>query len=243
LARAALVDKIVANLRAEVKALEEEEIYERARMKGSQIGLELQPPTSDIDKIMRSMMSTGFSLSGPPAESSGSATPNTNTHSTVPFPSNPQPPPPRPAGPISDGPWKNYGHKPASLPLANSNPKSPPFALLGLTQTSSGRSTTSVPTSSFASSTTAGTNSRTSVDGEEGFGSGGATSRDVLHGLRRIDSSTTEGSTYTGQGQGAGRPRYDSMEGMGLGGGVGGGDGTIVGGKRTRSGTRRVGRG
>lgn len=104
------------NLRAEIKCLEEEEIYERAMLKGSQIGLECQAPTSDVDKIMRSMMSPTFTVSLDTAErdeepepaSPPPTQPNTQT-SMTPDPKAKS----RPA--VTSGPWNNYGKKPTSL--------------------------------------------------------------------------------------------------------------------------------
>ncbi|KAJ2926307.1 hypothetical protein H1R20_g10787, partial [Candolleomyces eurysporus] len=109
-AEQALFERILANLRAEMKRLDEEEIYERAMMKGSQIGLEYQAPTTDIDRIMRSMMSPGFTL-----------TPSSSQHQaglsgvpTTPTKTSPTPLP-RSTAPIANGPWNNYGKKPDSL--------------------------------------------------------------------------------------------------------------------------------
>ncbi|KAF5311588.1 hypothetical protein D9611_009487 [Ephemerocybe angulata] len=136
-AEQALFERIMNNLRGEIKRLEDEEIYERALMKGSQIGLEHQAPTSDIDKIMRSMMGPGFKVSD---------TNDTQTTST-------QPAIPKPA--VTNGPWNNHGKKPASL-------KPSIFAGMGgmpqMTSASPRSSTSAAPTTSFASNTTAGTN-------------------------------------------------------------------------------------
>ncbi|KAJ3517922.1 hypothetical protein NMY22_g13857 [Coprinellus aureogranulatus] len=145
----ALYERIVASLRAEIKRLEDEEIFERALRKGSQIGLEQQPPTSDIDKIMRSMMGPGFSLalaasgsgSGPTAAgatgstsnaaTSTSATTTTEIQQTQPT----QLVPTQPAD-VAPGPWNNYGKKPASL-------KTRSFPSLGLAQLTSSSGSTS----------------------------------------------------------------------------------------------------
>ena len=96
-----------------MKRLDEEEIYERAMMKGSQIGLEYQAPTTDIDRIMRSMMGPGFALSSPaPPPSQPLAGPSGVA------PASASPPPLRfskSTAPIASGPWNNYGKKPDSL--------------------------------------------------------------------------------------------------------------------------------
>lgn len=60
----ALFESILASLRAEVARLQDEEVFEHAARRGSTIGLQVQPPTTDIDKIMRSMMG-GLSLQNP----------------------------------------------------------------------------------------------------------------------------------------------------------------------------------
>jgi hypothetical protein len=44
------------NLRQKVHELEEDELFERTLLRGSQAGLEPQPSSGDIDVIMRSMM-------------------------------------------------------------------------------------------------------------------------------------------------------------------------------------------
>ncbi|TEB40156.1 hypothetical protein FA13DRAFT_1808416 [Coprinellus micaceus] len=92
----ALYERIVANLRAEIKRLEEEEIFEQE-----------QAPTTDIDKIMRSMMGPGFSLT-PPGQPSTSST---GTQPTQPA--------------VTLGPWNNHG-KPVSLksgPFPSNRPR------------------------------------------------------------------------------------------------------------------------
>ncbi|KAJ3511707.1 hypothetical protein NMY22_g15566 [Coprinellus aureogranulatus] len=155
----ALYERIVASLRAEIKRLEDEEIFERALRKGSQIGLEQQPPTSDIDKIMRSMMGPGFSLalaasgsgSGPTAAGATSTTSNAATRTSTTateFQQQTQPTqlvPTQPAD-VAPGPWNNYGKKPASL-------KTRSFPSLGLAQltSSSGNTSNTAPTTAAPS--------------------------------------------------------------------------------------------
>ena len=142
--------------------LDEEEIYERAMMKGSQIGLEYQAPTTDIDRIMRSMMSPAFALSPssssqPQAGPSGVATTGTSP-----------PPFPRSTAPIASGPWNNYGKKPDSL----KNVLPPGLVGSGLSQittSTSGGSTGSIagPRASFAS--TIGANADALLTDEHGL--------------------------------------------------------------------------
>ncbi|KXN86491.1 hypothetical protein AN958_10005 [Leucoagaricus sp. SymC.cos] len=53
----AMVDKILKNLRAKIRQLEEDEMFEQTLLRGSQVGLEARPSTNDIDTLMKSMMS------------------------------------------------------------------------------------------------------------------------------------------------------------------------------------------
>ena len=43
-------------MRSKIRQLEENELFERMLLRGSQAGLERQPTTTDIDVLMRSMM-------------------------------------------------------------------------------------------------------------------------------------------------------------------------------------------
>lgn len=43
-------------LRDEIRKLHENELFEQALLRGSQVGLDFQNPTGDIDKIMSSML-------------------------------------------------------------------------------------------------------------------------------------------------------------------------------------------
>lgn len=54
--RSVLYKQVIASLRAEVKNLEDGELVEQMFLRGSNIGLEEQPSTSDIDALMLSMM-------------------------------------------------------------------------------------------------------------------------------------------------------------------------------------------
>ncbi|KAF9464111.1 hypothetical protein BDZ94DRAFT_1308132 [Collybia nuda] len=49
-------NKILVSLRREVQELEDNELFEQALLRGSQVALEQQPSTGDIDALMRSMM-------------------------------------------------------------------------------------------------------------------------------------------------------------------------------------------
>ncbi|KAG6840540.1 hypothetical protein C0991_005900 [Blastosporella zonata] len=51
-----LFHQVVANLRDAVQTLEDNELFERTLLRGSQTALEPLPTTSDIDELMRSMM-------------------------------------------------------------------------------------------------------------------------------------------------------------------------------------------
>jgi len=64
----------MANLRKEVRKLEEDELFERTILQGSQIGQEEQPSSNDIDVIMRSMMRPPKVSHEPPVDVAGFAT-------------------------------------------------------------------------------------------------------------------------------------------------------------------------
>ncbi|KAG5645984.1 hypothetical protein DXG03_004585 [Asterophora parasitica] len=51
-----LYERIMTSLRLVVRDLEDNELFERTLLKGSQAALEQQPSTNDIDALMRSMM-------------------------------------------------------------------------------------------------------------------------------------------------------------------------------------------
>jgi len=58
-----MVEKIIKNLRTEIRKLEEDELFEQTILRGSQVGLETRPSTNDIDVLMKSMMNLDMSLS------------------------------------------------------------------------------------------------------------------------------------------------------------------------------------
>lgn len=78
-----LHEQVVQNLREKVQELVDNEMFEQALLKGSQVGLEPQPATDDIDAIMRSMMprSAGPNVIGVPSHARNA--------------------------PISEGPWNS----------------------------------------------------------------------------------------------------------------------------------------
>ncbi|PFH49970.1 hypothetical protein AMATHDRAFT_4442 [Amanita thiersii Skay4041] len=53
-----LHDKVIANLRLQVREVEENDIFEQTLLRGSQVARVQPPSTDDIDKLMRSMMGT-----------------------------------------------------------------------------------------------------------------------------------------------------------------------------------------
>jgi len=55
---AQLYERVVYSLRDAVQMLEENELFEKTLLRGSQAALEQQPSTSDIDSLLRSMMVT-----------------------------------------------------------------------------------------------------------------------------------------------------------------------------------------
>ena len=65
LVHVAMVEKIIKNLRAEIRKLEEDELFEQTILRGSQVGLETRPSTNDIDALMKSMRLDMSSTEGP----------------------------------------------------------------------------------------------------------------------------------------------------------------------------------
>jgi hypothetical protein len=57
-----MIEKIMKNLRAKIRQLEEDEVFEQTLLRGSQVGLETRPSTNDVDALMKSMMGSGLSL-------------------------------------------------------------------------------------------------------------------------------------------------------------------------------------
>lgn len=55
----------MANLRMQVRLLEENELYEQTLLRGSQAAMEPQPTTNDINSLMQSMMVSPTSISSP----------------------------------------------------------------------------------------------------------------------------------------------------------------------------------
>lgn len=151
--------------------MDDEEIYERALFRGSQIGLEVQPPTSDIDKIMRSMMGGGLDLS---------------THAPVPDPTTGEIPTQQ-AEATLPGPWNSYGKKPTSLPRHVFPNRAPSLSPL-----SPANSSAFAPASSVASGQTA-TTITSPVDDFFGDNSAGSTrpKRTSVGARSRQTSATT----------------------------------------------------
>ncbi|KAF7299733.1 hypothetical protein HMN09_00979100 [Mycena chlorophos] len=54
-----LHERILRNLRAKIAELEDDELFEKAILRGSQVGMEDYAVPSDIDNLMRDMMLTG----------------------------------------------------------------------------------------------------------------------------------------------------------------------------------------
>jgi len=65
LVHVAMVEKIIKNLRAEIRKLDEDELFEQTMLHGSQVGLETRPSTNDIDALMKSMRLDMSSTEGP----------------------------------------------------------------------------------------------------------------------------------------------------------------------------------
>jgi len=65
LVHVAMVEKIIKNLRAEIRKLDEDELFEQTILRGSQVGLETRPSTNDIDALMKSMRLDMSSTEGP----------------------------------------------------------------------------------------------------------------------------------------------------------------------------------
>lgn len=68
---AVIFEHVMANLRKEVRKLEEDELFERAMQQGSQVGREEQPSSNDIDVIMRSIMQPNALPADPPVDVAG----------------------------------------------------------------------------------------------------------------------------------------------------------------------------
>ncbi|THH30035.1 hypothetical protein EUX98_g4140 [Antrodiella citrinella] len=71
-AEKALFTHVMQNLRKEVRKLQEDEIFERTLLRGSNVSEEQQPSSCDIDDIMRSMMGPAASSRAPTEPTSGS---------------------------------------------------------------------------------------------------------------------------------------------------------------------------
>ncbi|KAH8104655.1 hypothetical protein BXZ70DRAFT_1062196 [Cristinia sonorae] len=74
-AEKALHTQVLMNLRAEVRKLQEDEIFERRLHQNLQAAEEQQPSSGDIDAIMRSMMGNIAESSRAPTEPAGSPLP------------------------------------------------------------------------------------------------------------------------------------------------------------------------
>ncbi|KAL6302006.1 hypothetical protein BKA93DRAFT_737738 [Sparassis latifolia] len=57
-----LHERVMINLREQVRLLEDESLFEQTVLRGSKVGLEQQPSTNDIDEIMHSLMSPSTSI-------------------------------------------------------------------------------------------------------------------------------------------------------------------------------------
>jgi hypothetical protein len=64
-----LYQQVIGSLREAVEAVEENELFDQMVMRGSCVGLELNPESEDIDVIMRSMMLVPDSGGGAASES------------------------------------------------------------------------------------------------------------------------------------------------------------------------------
>lgn len=84
--RRAMCDAILHNLRLHIQKLEENEIFERTLLRGSQAALEPQPTTTDIDLLMKGMMGPAMSLH---RKKAGMMAPSSQA--------------------VTNGPWNNYG--------------------------------------------------------------------------------------------------------------------------------------
>jgi hypothetical protein len=175
----ALFERIVRNLRDEIRRLDDEEIYERAMFRGSQIGLEVQPPTSDIDKIMRSMMGGGLDLTTfTPIPDPATGEIQTQTvEATLP------------------GPWNSYGKKPTSLPRHVFPNRTPSLSPLSPTNSSA-----FAPASSVASAQTT-TTITSPADELAGENSGASTrpKRSAAAGSRSRQTSATSNTIVGGK--------------------------------------------
>ncbi|EGN98575.1 hypothetical protein SERLA73DRAFT_110133 [Serpula lacrymans var. lacrymans S7.3] len=56
-----LYENIVRNLRRRVQQLEDDELFEQTLLRGSQVALEQQPSSNDMDALMKSLMTTTLS--------------------------------------------------------------------------------------------------------------------------------------------------------------------------------------
>lgn len=96
----AMCDAILHNLRLHIKKLEENEIFERTLLRGSQAALEPQPTTTDVDLLMKGMMGPAMSLDSryQYRKKAGMMAPSSQA--------------------VTNGPWNNYG---VATPNATAN--------------------------------------------------------------------------------------------------------------------------
>jgi hypothetical protein len=73
--------QIKTKLREEVRKLQENELFEQALLRGSQVGLDFQTPTGNIDTIMRSLLHPS-GTSGPVPNAGDSMGPSIMTSQT-----------------------------------------------------------------------------------------------------------------------------------------------------------------
>ena len=87
----AMCDAILHNLRLHIQKLEENEIFERTLLRGSQAALEPQLTTTDIDLLMKGMMGPSMSLDSryQYRKKAGMMAPSSQA--------------------VTNGPWNNYG--------------------------------------------------------------------------------------------------------------------------------------
>lgn len=95
-----MCDAILHNLRLHIQKLEENEIFERTLLRGSQAALEPQPTTTDIDLLMKGMMGPAMSLDSryQYRKKAGMMAPSSQA--------------------VTNGPWNNYG---VTTPNATAN--------------------------------------------------------------------------------------------------------------------------
>jgi hypothetical protein len=98
----AMCDAILHNLRLHIQKLEENEIFERTLLRGSQAALEPQPTTTDIDLLMKGMMGPAMALDSryQYRRKAGMMAPSSQA--------------------VTNGPWNNYGVT-TTPPNANAN--------------------------------------------------------------------------------------------------------------------------